>query len=111
VRLAGQLYDPDVQLIYNRMRWYDARTGHYVSPDPTSLDGGVALRRYVSNPTVQIDPMGEAGFCAFQEKPSRIALAPAALRLCIRALAEKMGTGSSGCRAFNFSVMAEPGST
>jgi len=62
VRFAGQLYDPDVQLTYNRMRWYDARTAHYVLPDPTSLDGGVALRRYVSNPTVQIDPMGEAGF-------------------------------------------------
>ena len=62
VRFAGQLYDPDVQLTYNRMRWYDARTGHYVSPDPTSLDGGLALRTYVSNPTAQIDPMGEAGF-------------------------------------------------
>jgi|GEM_PF-2484155 len=60
VRFAGQLYDPDVELTYNRNRWYDARVGLYVSPDPISLDGGVALRNYVSNPTHDIDPLGHA---------------------------------------------------
>jgi len=70
VRFAGQLYDSDVQLTYNRNRWYDARVGLYVSPDPISLDGGVALRNYVSNPTLYIDPLGHAAHGNYKKPAS-----------------------------------------
>jgi RHS repeat-associated protein len=60
VRFANQLYDADVGLVYNRMRWYDPRTGSYATPDPILLRGGLNHRDYVSNPTLYIDPMGHA---------------------------------------------------
>ena len=59
VRFANQQYDEHVELVYNRMRWYEPKLGHYVMPDRIGLDGGLNFRAYVSNPTAFIDPMGE----------------------------------------------------
>ncbi|MBL9020549.1 MAG: RHS repeat-associated core domain-containing protein [Myxococcales bacterium] len=58
LRYANQFYDADVDLTYNRHRWFDARLGLYVTPDPWLLRGTLAPRNYVDNPLVQIDPTG-----------------------------------------------------
>ncbi|MCA9643280.1 MAG: RHS repeat-associated core domain-containing protein, partial [Myxococcales bacterium] len=58
LRFANQHYDEDVELIYNRYRWYDPRLGMYVTTDPTFLEGTANPRDYVPNPLRWIDPMG-----------------------------------------------------
>ncbi|MCA9630538.1 MAG: RHS repeat protein, partial [Myxococcales bacterium] len=58
-RFPNQYYDPDVELIYNRMRWYDPRVGMYVSPDPLLLKGTFNPRDYVPNPFFASDPKGQ----------------------------------------------------
>ncbi|MGE0320979.1 MAG: DUF6531 domain-containing protein [Polyangiaceae bacterium] len=58
VRYANQEWDDDVELIYNLRRWYDPRTGLYISPDPLFLEGSPNLRDYALNPLTYMDPMG-----------------------------------------------------
>lgn len=36
----GQYYDKDVELCYNRFRWYDDVDGRYISVDPIGLHSG-----------------------------------------------------------------------
>jgi len=57
-RAPNQFYDRDVELTYNYERWYDARLGVYISPDPLGLDGPLNARAYVDNPLWYIDPDG-----------------------------------------------------
>lgn len=57
-RFVNQFYDPDIELTYNRRRWYDSRLGLYVSADPWLLDGSVNPRDYVDNPNDYADPTG-----------------------------------------------------
>lgn len=60
-RYPNQSYDYDVELTYNFRRWYDARVGHFVSQDPTLIDGSYNLRDYVPNPLAFMDPTGLLG--------------------------------------------------
>jgi RHS repeat-associated protein len=60
-RFAGQYEDPEVELFYNRHRWYDPEIGAYLSPDPIGLRGGLAPYAYVADPLVQVDPLGLGG--------------------------------------------------
>ena len=61
----GRDWDEDVELQYNRARWYDPATGRWLSQDPIGFAAGDAnLYRYVGNgPTNATDPSG------LQEKP------------------------------------------
>ena len=59
-RFPGQYDDREVDLSYNRHRWYDADTGAYLSPDPLGLYGGLAAYAYVADPFAQSDPLGLA---------------------------------------------------
>ena len=44
---------------YNRFRYYDPKTGNYISQDPIGLAGGnPTLYGYVFDPNTQIDPLG-----------------------------------------------------
>jgi len=61
-RFPNQFYDPDVELTYNRHRWYDARLGVYVSTDPWLLEGTWNPRDYVPNPFSYCDPLGAMGY-------------------------------------------------
>jgi len=57
---TGRAQDESTGLQNNLNRWYDAKTGQWLSQDPTGFRGGdTNLRRYVRNsPTEFIDPFG-----------------------------------------------------
>ncbi len=58
-RFQGQYYDAETGLHYNGQRYYDPKTGRYLTPDPIGLAGGVNPYVYVGNdPINYIDPLG-----------------------------------------------------
>ena len=58
IRLPGQNFDLEIQLIYNRERFYDPHIATYVNHDPIGFEGGLNVYRYVKNPLQMIDPLG-----------------------------------------------------
>jgi RHS repeat-associated protein len=60
LRFAGQYYDAETGKHYNWNRYYDPKTGTYISEDPIGFEGGdVNLMAYVlNNPINYIDPLG-----------------------------------------------------
>jgi RHS repeat-associated protein len=59
IRLPGQYYDQESGLHYNYHRYYDARTGSYLTPDPIGQTGGINLYMYVGGNAINtIDPFG-----------------------------------------------------
>lgn len=57
-RFQGQWFDEESGLHYNRFRYYDPRTGRYLSSDPIGLLGGTNVYAYAPNPFGWIDPFG-----------------------------------------------------
>ncbi|QVN23348.1 RHS repeat-associated core domain-containing protein [Burkholderia pyrrocinia] len=60
IRFAGQYFDAETGLHYNRHRYYDPQTGRFISKDPIGLQGGLNVYQYAPNPTAWIDPLGLA---------------------------------------------------
>jgi RHS repeat-associated protein len=60
LRFAGQYYDAETGKHYNWNRYYDPKTGTYISEDPIGFEGGdINLYSYVGNqPINRIDPLG-----------------------------------------------------
>jgi RHS repeat-associated protein len=58
LKFAGQQYDEESGLFYNRYRYYSAEAGCYLTPDPIGLAGGENTYSYVKNPIDSIDPFG-----------------------------------------------------
>jgi RHS repeat-associated protein len=67
-RWPGQYHDEETGLHYNRFRYYDPSLGQYLSPDPLSVEGGLALYAYVPDPLTWADPLGLSG-CKDDEGP------------------------------------------
>jgi RHS repeat-associated protein len=58
-RFPGQYKDEETGFHYNYHRYYDPRTGRYLTADPIRLDGGVNLFAYVGgNPIHGVDSDG-----------------------------------------------------
>jgi len=58
-RFPGQYYEQETGLHYNWNRYYDPKTGRYLTPDPIGLEGGISLWPYVQdNPINSVDPEG-----------------------------------------------------
>ncbi|MGF7109832.1 RHS repeat-associated protein [Treponema pedis] len=57
----GQYYDFEVDLCYNRHRYYDCNTGSYISQDPISIAGGLNLYSYVHDSNFWVDIFGLNG--------------------------------------------------
>jgi RHS repeat-associated protein len=58
-RFPGQYYDEETGLHYNYHRYYDPKTGRYLTPDPVGVDAGPNLFSYArNNPTNFVDPYG-----------------------------------------------------
>lgn len=62
--LAGQYFDNETGLQYSYHRYYDPKTGKYLTPDPIgSAKGDVNLYSYVwNNPIISIENFGLASF-------------------------------------------------
>ena len=55
----GQYYDAEIELAYNRFRYYDPEDGRYISQDPIGLlSGEFNLYNYVGDPNGYIDVFG-----------------------------------------------------
>ena len=54
----GQYYDTEIELAYNRFRYYDPEDGRYISQDPIGLAGGMNSYTYVQDSNSYIDPFG-----------------------------------------------------
>ncbi|WP_424405477.1 RHS repeat-associated core domain-containing protein [Pasteurella sp. PK-2025] len=55
---AGQWFDEESGLAYNRFRYYDPESGNYISSDPIGLNGGETPYSYTHNPIGWVDPFG-----------------------------------------------------
>jgi len=58
LRFPGQYLDDETGLHYNVQRYYDPRTGAYLSADPLGLAPAPNDHGYVSNPLTEFDPLG-----------------------------------------------------
>ena len=57
-KYQGQYYDSEVELCYNRFRYYHPETGRYISEDPIKLLGGFNVFAYVSDSNAWVDLLG-----------------------------------------------------
>jgi RHS repeat-associated protein len=58
LRYPGQYFDAETGFHYNRFRYYDPRSGSFISPDPIGFGGGPNLFLYAPNPVTYADPLG-----------------------------------------------------
>ncbi|MFJ1328365.1 RHS repeat domain-containing protein [Capnocytophaga canimorsus] len=58
-RYQGQYYDEEINLCYNRFRYYDCNTGTYISQDPIGLLGNNPnFYAYVFDSNTEVDVFG-----------------------------------------------------
>ena len=57
-KYQGQYYDPEIELCYNRFRYYHPETGRYISEDPIKLLGGFNVFAYVGDTNAWVDLLG-----------------------------------------------------
>ena len=58
VRLAGQYYDEETGLHYNRFRYYDPFAARYLEPDPVDQPFDASRYAYPTDPQQFCDPLG-----------------------------------------------------
>ena len=63
-----QYYDSEVELCYNRFRYYHPETGRYISEDPIKLLGGFNVFAYVGDTNAWVDVLGLEGSTYARER-------------------------------------------
>jgi RHS repeat-associated protein len=58
LRFPGHYFDPEINMQYNRFRYYDPSLGRYLQSDPWGIAGGFNLYAYRLNPLLQVDVRG-----------------------------------------------------
>ena len=58
IRLQGQYEDQNIEVTYNRNRYFDSHAGQYLSTDPLGLRVGSNAYQFAFNPLRNIDPLG-----------------------------------------------------
>ncbi len=59
LRFPGHYFDGELQLHYNRFRYYSPLLGRYLQSDPIGIAGGVNLYAYTVNPLKEVDVRGD----------------------------------------------------
>ncbi|CAM3762532.1 RHS repeat-associated core domain-containing protein [Flavobacterium branchiophilum] len=62
----GQYYDAEIELAYNRFRYYDVEDGRYISQDPIGLLGGMIFYGYVHDTNNWFDIFGLSSYIKFK---------------------------------------------
>ena len=62
----GQYYDAEIELAYNRFRYYDVEDGRYISQDPIGLAGGLLFYGYVHDTNGWVDIFGLTKYLVYQ---------------------------------------------
>lgn len=57
-RFPGQMDDAEIDLVYNRYRYFDPWSGKFASRDPVNLAGGISTTSYAPDPLTQTDFFG-----------------------------------------------------
>ncbi len=60
LRMQGQYYDPEIDLCYNRYRYFDPLICSFISQDPLGLAAGENIYAYGPNVWTWVDPLGLA---------------------------------------------------
>ncbi|MES2206098.1 MAG: RHS repeat-associated core domain-containing protein [Pseudomonadota bacterium] len=89
LRYAGQYFDSETGLHESRYRYYDPKTGRYLTPDPIGLAGGMHRYNYVSgDPINKTDATGLCPLCVIPALMVRAAIvggvADASIQLATR---------------------------
>ena len=71
-KYQGQYYDNEVELCYNRFRYYHPETGRYISEDPIKLLGGFNVFAYVGDTNAWVDLLGLNGSKAYERGNKRL---------------------------------------
>ena len=58
LRMQGQYYDPEIDLCYNRYRYFDPQSCTFISQDPLGLAAGENVYAYGPNVWMWADPLG-----------------------------------------------------
>jgi RHS repeat-associated protein len=56
--MQGQYYDPEIDLCYNRYRYFDPQICSFISQDPLGLAAGENIYAYAPNVWGWVDPLG-----------------------------------------------------
>ena len=62
----GQSFDNEIELAYNRFRYYDVEDGRYISQDPIGLLGGMIFYGYVHDTNNWFDIFGLSSYIKFK---------------------------------------------
>ncbi len=58
LRFQGQYWDPEIDLCYNRYRYYDPKICSFISQDPLGLAAGLNAYAFAPNMWGWVDPLG-----------------------------------------------------